>query len=165
MKKNLIILIGFLSISAQAQVKEAFLEKWEHSKQYMLDIVEAMPKEKFDYKPTSREMTFLEQVKHIKQNMEWLGSTYFNAPPTDVMIMNDLKAQTKANLSNAFDQVTVAINHMDDATLSEMVDFKKGKLSKLQILNLIQDHVTHHRGQLIVYLNLNDIAPPPYIGW
>ena len=27
------------------------------------------------------------------------------------------------------------------------------------------EHLTHHRGQLIVYLNLNEINPPKYSGW
>jgi len=25
--------------------------------------------------------------------------------------------------------------------------------------------VTHHRGQLVVYLRLNGILPPNYVGW
>ena len=40
-----------------------------------------------------------------------------------------------------------------------------GKLNKYQFLNLIQDHQTHHVGQLIVYLRINNIEPPKYIGW
>jgi len=30
---------------------------------------------------------------------------------------------------------------------------------------LLNDHQTHHRGQLVVYLRLNGIKPPAYIGW
>jgi uncharacterized damage-inducible protein DinB len=28
------------------------------------------------------------------------------------------------------------------------------------MLNILQDHVTHHRGQIIVYLNLKGIEAP-----
>ncbi|OYY03206.1 MAG: DinB family protein, partial [Sphingobacteriia bacterium 35-40-5] len=35
----------------------------------------------------------------------------------------------------------------------------------VQFLNLIQDHQTHHRAQLIVYLRLNMLNPPNYTGW
>jgi uncharacterized damage-inducible protein DinB len=54
---------------------------------------------------------------------------------------------------------------MDKDDLSTQVDFFAGPKTKLQILNIIQDHVTHHRGQLIVYLNLKGIKPPEYVGW
>ena len=40
-----------------------------------------------------------------------------------------------------------------------------GGQSVYQFLNLIQDHQAHHVGQIIVYLRLNTIEPPKYIGW
>jgi uncharacterized damage-inducible protein DinB len=33
-------------------------------------------------------------------------------------------------------------------------------LNKLQFINFIHDHQSHHIGQLIVYLRLNNIEPP-----
>ena len=57
------------------------------------------------------------------------------------------------------------VKNTPDEELKEIVDFFAGPKSNLQILNLLQDHVTHHRGQLIVYLNLNEIEPPKYSGW
>ena len=57
------------------------------------------------------------------------------------------------------------IKNTPDKELKETLDFFAGPKSKLQILSLLQDHVTHHRGQLIVYLNLNEIEPPRYSGW
>jgi uncharacterized damage-inducible protein DinB len=30
---------------------------------------------------------------------------------------------------------------------------------------LMHDHHTHHRGQIIVYLRLNGLKPPKYVGW
>ncbi|ALM08363.1 DinB family protein [Sediminicola sp. YIK13] len=144
-----------------------FLEKWENSKTYLLEVAQAMPLEQYDYKPTSREMTFVEQLKHIQQNMEWLGSTYFNfiKPDGTTEESKDLKSQTILELSNAFDLVGQAIKNATPEDLKTKVDFFAGEKTKFQILNLLQDHVTHHRGQLIVYLNLNNIEPPKYTGW
>ena len=65
----------------------------------------------------------------------------------------------------AFDKVTNIIKNISPDDLPSEVDFFAGKKSKLQMLNLMQDHVTHHIGQLIVYLNLNEIKPPKYSGW
>jgi uncharacterized damage-inducible protein DinB len=38
-------------------------------------------------------------------------------------------------------------------------------MNKLQIINLINDHQTHHRAQLLVYLRLKGVKPPEYVGW
>ncbi|MEJ1221592.1 DinB family protein [Sediminicola sp. 1XM1-17] len=150
---------------SQDQTIPTFLEKWQNSKAYLLEVAEAMPLEQYDYKPTSREMTFVAQLLHIQQNMEWLGETYFNTPKREPITDTDLKVQTITNLSNAFDMVSEAIKNTPPEDLNTKVAFFAGEKSKLQILNLLQDHVTHHRGQLIVYLNLNHIEPPSYRGW
>lgn len=167
MNKILFILISFLFINmnAQDQTIPAFLEKWENSKTYLLEIAEAMPLEKYDYKPTSREMTFLEQLQHIQQNMEWLGTTYFDKEEGSTLIKNNIKLQTIFNLKDAFDRINQAVLNTNSEDLKTKVDFFAGEKTKLQMLNLLQDHVTHHRGQLIVYLNLNNVEPPKYTGW
>ncbi|MGY8914866.1 MAG: DinB family protein [Flavobacteriales bacterium] len=167
MKKILFILIGlfFCNVNGQDQTIPTFLEKWQNSKTYLLEVAQAMPLEKYDYKPTSREMTFMEQLKHIQQNMEWLGSTYFNKSDSLKAEANDKKSQAILELSNAFTFISEAIKDTSPNDLKTKVDFFAGEKTKLQILNLLQDHVTHHRGQLIVYLNLNNIEPPRYTGW
>lgn len=167
MKIIIIILVGLITqlSNAQDQNISTFLEKWENSKSYMLEVARAMPLEQYNYKPTSREMTFGEQLLHIQQNMEWLGSTYFNKQNIEPVSGMDPKSQTIKNLSITFDLVGEAIKNTSSEDLKTKVDFFAGEKTKLQILNLLQDHVTHHRGQLIVYLNLNNIEPPRYTGW
>ncbi len=151
----------------QSTPKVAFLEKWENSKNYLLEIIALMPEEHFTFKPTEREMSFQEQLIHIKGNMDWLSTTYFT---TEKFIRADSestysKEAITALLRQAFEQTADKVNSATDASLTDVVDFFAGPKSKLQILNLLQDHVSHHRGQLIVYLNLKGIEPPRYIGW
>lgn len=164
----LVLLLSLANINAQqTSVKTAFLEKWENSKNYLMEIAEAMPEDVYDFKPTERQMSFKEQLLHIKGNMEWLSTTYFTdlkyEKSESLMVMN--KVETIIELEKGFDRVIKIIEKTADEDLKETVDFFAGPKSKLQILNLMQDHVTHHRGQLIVYLNLNEINPPKYIGW
>ncbi|OAB80169.1 DinB family protein [Cochleicola gelatinilyticus] len=160
------VLFFGISYAQQSTPKEAFLEKWENSKTYLLEIVEAMPESEYDFKPSERQMTFREQLLHIKGNMDWLRTTYFTQ--SDVKATEaggTTKKEIIALVTNAFNSVSKEIETTSEETLLETVDFFAGPKSKLQILNLLQDHVTHHRGQLIVYLNLNDIEPPKYSGW
>lgn len=153
-------------ISAQETIP-TFLEKWQNSKVYLLEIAKAMPEENYMYKPTEREMTFAEQLLHIKGNMDWLSTSYFTDATFDKKKdeNNYSKDEIIVLLEKSFDAVYEIIKSTNPDSLNEKVEFFAGPKSKLQILNLLQDHVSHHRGQLIVYLNLNEIKPPKYVGW
>ena len=155
-------------LQSQDNVIPTFLEKWENSKTYLVAIAEAMPSEKYDFKPTERQKGFQDQLLHIKSNMEWLGRTYFGDQISDKNGGNNsklTKEETIQLLIDGFDVVSTILKNTPTSALSEKVEFFAGEKTKLQILNLLQDHVTHHRGQLIVYLNLNNIEPPKYVGW
>lgn len=49
--------------------------------------------------------------------------------------------------------------------LSEEVKVWYGTVSKEAILLTMDNHLSHHRGQLVVYLRLLGIKVPSYIGW
>jgi uncharacterized damage-inducible protein DinB len=169
-KYTLFLLINVLiatNMNAQNNVISAFLMKWENSKNYLLDIAEAMPEANYNYKPTERQMTFMEQLIHIRNNMVWLSESYFvdSTYAKSEKITIKTKAEILKELNTAFDKVTNIIKNIPVDELTTEVDFFAGPKSKLQILNLLQDHATHHRAQIIVYLNLNNIQPPKYVGW
>jgi uncharacterized damage-inducible protein DinB len=161
------IFISVTSFSQQATPKKAFLEKWDNSRDYLIAMAELMPEEFYAFKPTERQLSFKEQLLHIKGNIDWLSGTYFSAEEykqvkTDPAIS---KEETIKLLTDAFNSSSEIIKVATKEELQETVEFFAGPKSKLQILNLLQDHVTHHRGQLIVYLNLKDLEPPKYVGW
>ena len=154
-------------MAQQTTVKSAFLEKWENSKNYLVGIAEVMPEEDYKFSPTERQMSFQEQLMHIKGNMDWLSTTYFteNEFKKGDSEIPETKEETIALISAAFDATSEIIKNTSEESLEETVDFFAGPKSKLQVLNLLQDHVTHHRGQLIVYLNLKNVSPPKFVGW
>ncbi len=163
-----ILVLCIWPVQSQELVIPTFLEKWENSKNYLVAIAEAMPSEQYDFRPTERQMGFQDQLLHIKNNMVWLGTTYFNAQEYKGK-MDDTSKLTKEEtiqlLVEGFDMISTALKNTPTTLLNEKVAFFAGEKTKLQILNLLQDHVSHHRGQLIVYLNLNTIEPPKYVGW
>lgn len=163
---SFLITCCFTTVAQQSTPKTAWLEKWENSKNYLLQIAEAMPEEHYDFKPTEDQMSFKDLLLHIKGNMDWLSTTYFSekeyqrgnaSSPTT-------KEETLTLLQASFDDAYRIIEATEDDFTTE-VEFFAGPKSKLQILNLLQDHVTHHRGQLLVYLNLKGIETPRYVGW
>ena len=169
----LILLVGPMTVAQTKtnipetlDIKAIWLEKWANSKLYLLEIAETMPEDGYDFKPSPRQMSFQEQLLHIQQNMHWLGTTYFSEETyTKVDATRLSKKQLLEALSERFDLVAKQVQATSNDRLSETVDFFAGPKNRLQMLQLLQDHVTHHRGQLIVYLNLKDLSPPRYVGW
>lgn len=167
------LLLTLPLVGQKSDPKEAFLEKWDNSLSYLLEILDQIPEEAFSYRPTERQMSFEEQFKHIKQNIDWLGTTYFSkedykTEKTDSEIGAATifsKKELKDDLTRSFHLLKTRVQNTSEGELSETVEFFAGPKSRWQILNLLQDHVTHHRGQLIVYLNLKGIEPPRYSGW
>lgn len=172
MNKIVFVALCLLTTMTYAQkdnAKDAFLEKWKNSKNYLIAIAEAMPEDKYAYAPTKREMNFGAQLLHMRGNMLWLANTYFSSKGFDRKALSKNVPEGKEAIINAlkksFDDVYVLVEKTSPEELKETVQFFAGPKSKLQILNLLQDHLTHHRGQIIVYLNLNEIVPPDYSGW
>lgn len=161
----LLLLIPMGVMGQQDNFKGAFLEKWDNSRDYLIEIVAAMPEDNYIFKPTDRQMSFGEQLEHIQGNISWLSSTYFDALKIESATSGTEKEQLIENLKRTFASARVAIEKTPEDDFKTAVDFFAGPKSKLQILNLLHDHLSHHRGQLIVYLNLNDIEPPNYSGW
>ena len=114
-------------------------------------------------------MDFGSQLLHIRGNMLWLGNTYFTEVSFDKQSLKKNIPKGKAAiikaLKTSFDAVYAFVAATTEEGLKGTVEFFAGPKSRMQILNLLQDHVTHHRGQRIVYLNLNSIEPPQYSGW
>ena len=106
---------------------------------------------------------------HIRGNMLWLSTTHFSDEEFDMINLREESFDTKQDilkaLETAFDLVYQRVKTTNEEEFTKTVDFFAGPKSKLQILNLLHDHVTHHRGQLVVYLNLNGIKPAQYVGW
>lgn len=178
MKKLSIILMILFSHSAFAQTTSLFindaLSKWKGMKSYTLAVAEAMPEEKYAYKPVEDENSFAYQLVHMANNMYGISSKLIRneAAPIDLKSFETKVKENKISkkeiiehLSNAFDYTAETFAQMTDKTLEEELDYWGGHSTKRKIVFLLNDHQTHHRGQLIVYLRLNRIKPPAYIGW
>ncbi|MFI2741807.1 DinB family protein [Zhouia sp. PK063] len=160
-----LLFIFTVMMHAQDTPISAWQEKWENSKNYLIKIAEAMPEENYGFKPTKREMTFADQLLHIANNINWLSHDYFGGEKIEKFEYISSKKEIINILNLAFANAKKAVANTSESDLKTKVTFFAGPKTKLQILNLLQDHVTHHRGQLIVYLNLNEVKPPQYSGW
>jgi len=165
--------ILLLNFSLQAQNIDslfisAAITKLQHAKEYTIKVANLMPEENYLFKPTPGEMTFGEQLLHLCSNMDWLCSSYLNGRENPIT-NTDPKIQTKEEiisiLNKTYDYAVSVLRHFKTTNLADTVSFFAGPMNKLQIINLLNDHQTHHRAQMLVYLRLNGIKPPDYVGW
>ncbi len=155
------------SLGAQSAFIKEFQQKWKNASEYTIELAEKMPEDKYDYKPVDGSRTFEEQLLHMMSNMVWLSSSYL----AEDNFERDLKKKdyTKAEIIKLLKEATTfaatTIANLEANDLEKEVDFFAGPMSKRQIMVLMNDHLTHHRGQIIVYLRMNGIKPPRYRGW
>lgn len=162
-----ICLFSLTQIWSQDAFLKDFAKRWKNATDYTLEFAEAMPRQLYDYRPTESQMPFHRQLTHMAGNMIWLTTTYLGGSGFD-HDLDDLptsKDKVTEHLRQAFGYAAQTLAAFDETELDERVPFVSGQLSKRQIMFLLNDHLTHHRGQLVVYLRLNDIKPPPYVGW
>lgn len=165
-------LLFFLMVSSSLCAQngaylEDFQAKWKNAAAYSMEVAEAMPEGDYDYQPSPEVRTFEQQMIHSIKNMIWLSSTYM----TDKKFEGDLdkaeynKAEVVALLKDAFAFTTEAVVQLQPHDLNMTVKFFAGPKHLRQILTLMNDHLTHHRGQAIIYLRMKGVEPPKYRGW
>ena len=162
----LFLTTSFLQAQDMAYLTD-FQSKWKNAMEYTLEIAEMMPEEHYDFKPTPEIRSFREQLHHVMQNITWLSSSYLGDQPfeKDLKKMDLSKTEIIDLLKevSAFSQQTV--QNLEPHDLRMKVQFFAGPMRLNQILTLLNDHMTHHRGQMILYLRLKGIQPPRYRGW
>lgn len=170
-KLHFLAVVFLVTLVIQAHSQQSLLEdykiKWKDATEYTLEFAKTMPEEDYSFKPVPEEMSFGEQLKHIAGNMVWLSSSYLNGAKTTLDPMNagNSKKEIISILEKSFAYAAETVDHLNEKMLNQQVDFFAGFMTKRRILLLMTDHVTHHRGQLVVYLRLNGIKPPDYVGW
>jgi uncharacterized damage-inducible protein DinB len=135
-----------------------------------LGLAEAMPAEKYGFKPTDGEFkearTFGEQVKHVAcANFGFFNEIEKKEPPADCANGGPSPAATKAELMaylrESFEYAQKVLRTM---TLANALDPAGGPYggasTRLGLTTLAVWHASDHYGQLVVYLRLNGIVPP-----
>ncbi len=173
-------LTGFLSAQDQAK-GEAFAartewhEKWKNSLAYTQEALASVPDSSLSYRPSPGQMSIQEQVQHIAGNVYGLSRRFLDYEPqgfNEEALRAKLAAETLSRaelltlLNEAYAFGHAAIDNLPAERWDEDVpNFFAGPRSRRVIVYLLQDHATHHRAQVLMYLRLLGIEPPRYRGW
>ena len=125
--------------------------------------VEAMPAEKFNYKPTADQITFGHLVVHIAETNDLLCSkaAAVPAPKVDEVKETDSKDKLVAALKASFDFCSDALAKMDDSRLAETTEIFPGRQgSRAWASMILAGAWADHYAEAAMYLRLNGVLPP-----
>jgi len=165
---SLALCVSFLGAQTpKTEFTKLYLPVWLQAREHCLEVAEAMPEEKYGYRPTEVSMSFAEQMVHIGYTIELLTKRYVqgmevkpNAPDASKMG----KEEIIDLLKKGFDYTTEVIYSIDQAQLDETCKmYHSGNtVSRAMAFFYVQDHMTNHRAKSNLYLRMNNIQPPAY---
>jgi uncharacterized damage-inducible protein DinB len=164
-------LICALNGFAQNQKSEAakdWIDQWKIATDQLIRVAEAMPAEKYDYKPVKEVDNFGDQLKHAGIAMRILlaNAEGRKVELKDVML-DKLKTKEEiiAELRKIAGEGAAVINGVAGKTDGEVVESQFfGKTTRRFLLIQAIAHNNNHYGQLVYYLRLNGITPPAIRG-
>ena len=159
--------IALVAAPALAQGTSTTLVKemvagWQRAVTDILDVAEAMPEAKYDYKPTPEVATFRDQLVHLPGVAQRFIDTANGTKSASDHHKSMSKAETIAHLKQTFLTGQQMLGALSDAQLLEPVKFPFGDrmVTRFTFWQGPLYQVRNHHGQLIVYLRMNGIVPP-----
>jgi uncharacterized damage-inducible protein DinB len=151
----------FAQSTSPSLVKE-LVAIWQRAATDIIDVAEAMPEEKYAYKPTPEISTFRDQLVHAAG----IAQRFIDSAKGTKSASEPHKATTKAEviglLKQTFQSGQEMLGSLTDAQLLEQVKFPFGDrmVTRFTFWQGPLYQVRNHHGQLVVYLRLNGIVPP-----
>lgn len=155
-------------------INESLLSEFDQEMASTRKILDCVPEDKFAWKPHAKSMSMDRLASHVAEMPGW-GAAIVNDDKLD--LTPDWKpfvASTKAELLEALDKnvaaARAAIAGASDEHLGKIWTFSFAghtvfALPRTAALrSMMMSHVIHHRGQLSVYLRLNDVPIPGMYG-
>lgn len=155
-------------------IKDTLLPEFDHEMTTTRTVIGRVPAEKFSYKPHEKSMTMGALASHIADMPTWAVVGIAQDSLDLAGGFKPFEAASSADLLEAFDRNVAlarsAIAGASDETLMRSWSLKRGDqtlmtLPKIAVLrSFVLNHVIHHRGQLSVYLRLNNVSVPSIYG-
>ena len=129
------------------------LEKWNTIGQWIVEMAEAFPEDKYAYRPVPEVRTFAEQLRHLGFWHRYSVQVARGEKPSGAA--NELPAAsypTKAAIVTVLKQI--------NADGAEVLRRSSASIEQLSNWSGAIEHAVDHYGQMVIYLRLNGIVPP-----
>jgi uncharacterized damage-inducible protein DinB len=129
--------------------------------QLSVAVADAMPADKYSFRPHSESMTFAELMSHIATTNYQFCAGLKDSDPPALPSPSDKNGVAKF-LADSFQFCSDAVNGLTEPQLGAVHNSPDGQLPGRELLLAMYIHVAHHRGQAEIYLRDNGIRPPGY---
>jgi uncharacterized damage-inducible protein DinB len=167
MKRALVLFLLLAATAVLAQEKNpvtsAVKEILPRQQKNLVAAVDAMPADKFEYKPTEQQMTFGHLVLHIIEANNHFCSKIGDLPevkPPVPVKESDGKDKLMPALKASFDFCSTALGKIDDSKLGDEVELFGRKGSRAFALIAVTNSWADHYSSAAMYLRLNGLLPP-----
>jgi hypothetical protein len=166
----LVVLGPARALVAQAGMppRSIMLVDWERQKKNVLAYIDVMPDSAITFMPTPGVRNFAQQIEHfVGTNTEIAALTLrgLKAPPTlgDSAAYLHKKAALREYTVKSYDYMIDALKSATPEQLSKSYAiYNQPAAPAWRWLDLSKEHAVWTFGQLIPYLRLNKVTPPPY---
>ena len=155
-------------------LKDGLMAEFDHEMATTRKLLERLPEDKLSWKPHDKSMSLGGLATHLGNIPHWAGPILNDASFDLTSAPPNLEANTsRAEILAAFDGVTKQTRAWLDKSDGEYMGmwsltrggqemFSMPRVAAFRTFVLY--HIVHHRGQLSVYLRLNDIPVPAIYG-
>jgi len=160
---SLLLLATFAAGQDKNPVSTALKEILPGRQKNTIAAVEAMPADKFGYKPTADQMTFGHLVVHMIDTNNLLCSKVAAVPAAKAQEAKETDGKDKlvAALKASFDFCSDALLKMDDSKLGEKTEaFERMEFSRARLALILAGTWADHYAEAAMYLRLNGVLPP-----
>jgi len=137
---------------------------WAIHKELLVNAADAMPDDKFGYKPTPAQRSYGEQIMPVVQINQFVAGVLGKTPAPAINLKAATKAEVTTALRQSMDYWEVVLKEFTDQQLNERVAVPPGPLglsaSRQRAIYWCMQHNWDIYGQMVVYLRLNGIVPP-----
>lgn len=158
----LAIVLTPISAFSQSDLKSLVLKHLKTSEDFTVKVAEAMPASSYDFKLTSPQMSFGEQLVHLSQGFDYILSPFFGEKPNPPKPKSTSKEDIVAFIKSSFERAISLITGLTPEQLSKTYTSDGYTESGQDLLLGVLDHTTHHRASAEMYLRAKGITPPEY---
>jgi len=151
--------------SVESGFRTEFLNHFNASSRKMLSLAEAMPAEKYSWRPGEGVMSVAEVFTHVAEtDLHYVSRSLDRKPtpdldPSTIGGLRD-KDQVVAALRKTFDFVRQTVEQMNESDMQKTTTLYGRPSTYRNVLLQLLHHSSEHVGQSIAYARMNGIAPP-----
>jgi uncharacterized damage-inducible protein DinB len=160
------------------RISAALLPEFDHEMATTRKTLERVPEDKFDWAPHQKSMKLGQLASHLAEMPSWavagLKQDSLDLAPVGGPAFEQFLAASRAQVLERFDQtVAAALAAITEAGDQEYMKpwslLRSGQtlmtMPKIAVVrSFVMNHIIHHRGQLSVYLRLNNVPVPSIYG-